>query len=323
MLRDRPDGENNHRVEVLFEQLQVGGVDTYEIERKSVDALPGTPDSDFSVAGNVAAHLVRFIDPDELADGKEYIYRVRGLSTDEFGNSGWSMLVTETAVNEAPVATDDPNYTVRAALTLNVPAPGVLGNDVEDVDSPATSRRLFNVTSGPTNGTLTWNADGSFIYTPNLGFLGVDHFTYVADNGAWSGNPDVPLSPSSAPATVTITVTPNDPTFPPEDGPAHRNRQWADLQERAEPASASEEIVRDRLDDRPAMEVVEFRRRSRRRSGHRQRVHVFHKREDSCRPVACAVRSIAPWQRQLLPVQYIHQNVEFQLDASLHRWRHH
>ena len=37
--------ENNHRIEVLFEQLQVGGVDSYEIQRKSVDALPSTPNS--------------------------------------------------------------------------------------------------------------------------------------------------------------------------------------------------------------------------------------------------------------------------------------
>jgi hypothetical protein len=212
------NGENNHRIEVQFEQLQVGGVDTYQIERKSVDALPGTPDADFAPAGNVAAHLVNFIDPAELANGKEYTYRVQGLSSDEFGNSGYSTLVTETAVNEAPVAADDPNYTVRAARTLNVPAPGVLGNDVVDVDSPATSRRLFDVTSEPAHGTLSWNTDGSFIYTPDIGFLGVDHFTYIADNGPWSGNPDIPLSPPSAPATVTITVTPNDPTFPPEEG---------------------------------------------------------------------------------------------------------
>ena len=36
--------------------------------------------------------------------------------------------------------------------------------------------------------------------------------TYVADNGAWSGNPDIPLSPPSEPATVTITVTNDAPT---------------------------------------------------------------------------------------------------------------
>ena len=148
------NGENNHRIEVLFEQLQVGGVDSYEIQRRSVGAQPSSAEFDFSVAGNVAAHLVRFTDPDELAHAQEYTYRVRGLSTDEFGNSGWSKSVTEIAVNEAPVAEDDPNYQVAGGFTLNVPAPGVLDNDIEDVDSPATSRRLFNVTSGPAHGTL-------------------------------------------------------------------------------------------------------------------------------------------------------------------------
>ena len=76
---------NYHRIEVLFEQLQVGGVD-YEIERKSVEPSRHAR-LDFSVAGTVAAHLVRFTDPDELADGKEYTYRVRGLRPTSSGTA--------------------------------------------------------------------------------------------------------------------------------------------------------------------------------------------------------------------------------------------
>jgi hypothetical protein len=87
-----------------------------------------------------------------------------------------------------------------------VNAAGVLANDTQDVDSALTSRRMLSVTSGPVHGSLTANTDGSFSYTPNATFAGLDTFTYIADNGAWSGQPSVPLSGASNPATVTISA---------------------------------------------------------------------------------------------------------------------
>ena len=52
---------------------------------------------------------------------------------------------------------------------------------------------------GVSNGTLINNLDGTFDYTPNAGFIGVDSFTYtVDDNGSATSNE----------ATVTITVNP-------------------------------------------------------------------------------------------------------------------
>ena len=49
------------------------------------------------------------------------------------------------------------------------------------------------------SGTLTLNSNGSFTYAPNNNFSGTDSFTYRACDGPGS---------CSAPATVTITVTP-------------------------------------------------------------------------------------------------------------------
>jgi hypothetical protein len=66
--------------------------------------------------------------------------------------------------------------------------------------------------AGPTNGTLTLNADGSFTYTPVAGFTGTDSFTYEA----WDG------SASSLSAQVTISVLPvfvPPPTPDPEPEP--------------------------------------------------------------------------------------------------------
>ena len=104
-------------------------------------------------AGTVAAHLFSFTDLAEPADGIDYIYRVRGRSNDEFGNSGWSRLATETAVNIPPVAVND-GYSVAADTVLTVPAAtGVLANDTRTL----TARRLPGgssaLSSAPTHGT--------------------------------------------------------------------------------------------------------------------------------------------------------------------------
>src|SRR5262249_27212888 len=73
-----------------------------------------------------------------------------------------------------------------------------LGND-SDIDSPALTAALV---SGPSHGTLTLNANGSFTYTPASNYNGPDSFTYKASDGSLTSNV----------ATVSITVIPvNDP----------------------------------------------------------------------------------------------------------------
>jgi Bacterial Ig domain len=101
--------------------------------------------------------------------------------------------------NVAPVATDDnPATQVGTPVTINVkandydPYGGILNNPVA-------------ITS-PLNGTLTPNADGTFTYTPNPGFTGIDSFKYkVCDNG-------IPSLCDTA--VVTINVVPGN-TVPP------------------------------------------------------------------------------------------------------------
>lgn len=80
--------------------------------------------------------------------------------------------------NLPPVAMDDAYYT-----ELNTAVDGnVILNDY-DPDS-----NLITVTvpqfSGPTNGTVSINPDGTFTYTPNGGYVGPDQFVYIlCDNG--------------------------------------------------------------------------------------------------------------------------------------------
>jgi hypothetical protein len=94
-------------------------------------------------------------------------------------------------VNDAPNATNDA-YTLDEDTTLTVPATGVLGNDT-DVDGDTLSAILI---TGPSNGSVTLNTDGSFTYTPSANFNGSDSFTYRANDGALD----------SAPATVRLTI---------------------------------------------------------------------------------------------------------------------
>jgi len=108
------------------------------------------------------------------------------------GGTSNAQTFTIVTVNNPPVAMNDA-YNTDENTTLSVPAPGVLNNDS---DSEGDSL-LANLVSGPSNGTLTLNPDGSFVYTPNVGFSGIDSFTYVADDGTTNSNI----------ATVSITVT--------------------------------------------------------------------------------------------------------------------
>gem|GEM_PF-1934589 len=54
--------------------------------------------------------------------------------------------------------------------------------------------------SGPSNGTLTLNSDGSFSYTPSAGFIGTDSFVYRAFDGS--------VSSTATEVSVTIQAPP-------------------------------------------------------------------------------------------------------------------
>ena len=86
------------------------------------------------------------------------------------------------AVNDAPVAVDD-SYTTNEDSQLTIAAAGLLTND-SDVEAILTA----DLVSGPSHGTLTLNADGSFSYTPSANFNGTDWFTYQVNDGTADSN---------------------------------------------------------------------------------------------------------------------------------------
>jgi VCBS repeat-containing protein len=90
-------------------------------------------------------------------------------------------------------------YTTRALVPLNVPASqGVLAADLDAAGDTLTAT-LDTTTK---HGTLVLKPNGSFTYTPNVGFTGTDTFTYTPVGA-------IPSAATGATVTVTITVTPS------------------------------------------------------------------------------------------------------------------
>ena len=111
-----------------------------------------------------------------------------------------------TGPNDPPVGVDD-DFEVVQDTTLEVAAPGVLANDSDPDGDPIEVPSA----STPANGTLTMQRVGSFQYTPDPGFTGVDTFRYAVEDD--QGNT------TGVSVVVTITVTPSpDPTTIPANG---------------------------------------------------------------------------------------------------------
>jgi gliding motility-associated-like protein len=83
---------------------------------------------------------------------------------------------TVNAVNDAPVGVADAYITDEDVAVLG----NVLANDT-DVEGDALTASLV---TAPVNGNVVLNTDGSFTYTPNANFYGLDSLQYrVCDNG--------------------------------------------------------------------------------------------------------------------------------------------
>ena len=121
-----------------------------------------------------------------------YIRLLRS-TTDTGGGTSPPQTFTIT-VTPVPPSPQADAYAVDQSSVLTVPAPGVLANDFDLLGNPLTLQTA--PVSGPSNGALVLNPDGSFTYTPAPGYLGTDTFTYLVDNGRGL----------TATADVTITV---------------------------------------------------------------------------------------------------------------------
>ena len=91
------------------------------------------------------------------------------------------------------------SQTVKHDRSTTIPAPGVLGNDLNLLGNSTAI-----LVSGVSHGTLTLRSDGGYTYTPAAGYLGTDTFRYR------------PSGLLSTAATVTLTVTNATPVAQPD-----------------------------------------------------------------------------------------------------------
>lgn len=110
-----------------------------------------------------------------------------------------SVTITVAHNNLHQPAAESDHYQLDEDTSINISAAdGVLKNDTDgDFDSLSAFR-----VQNPNHGSVTLNADGSFGYSPQANFYGIDSFTYHASDGTFT----------SGEVTVTLQIEPvNDP----------------------------------------------------------------------------------------------------------------
>ena len=115
-----------------------------------------------------------------------------GTATDHIAPPTWhrASRQSSTTTNTAPIAAADTVTTDEdKAITFSP-----LGND-SDANGDALS--LASIVSGPANGSVTVNANGTLTYTPNANFSGTDTLTYKISDGKGG----------TATAAIAIAVT--------------------------------------------------------------------------------------------------------------------
>lgn len=177
--------------------------DSYSVEQGDILEVPAPGVLSNDVGRSLSAVLV---DPptsgtlDLRSDGS-FTYTHDGSATtpDSFtyqadGSDGVSNIATVTitilasnAIEASPDA-----YVTEIGQLLDVPAPGVLGNDIDPEGDPLTAQLETN----PSLGTLAFNSDGSFSYDYGGTEPDEDSFTYRATDGTVTTDP----------VTVTITI---------------------------------------------------------------------------------------------------------------------
>jgi Ca2+-binding RTX toxin-like protein len=146
-------------------------------------------------------------------------------------------------IDNAPVTTADSYNTLHDRQLVTDAATGVLANDT---DADPTDTLTASLSVDALNGHVVLNPDGSFSYTPNAGYHGLDGFNYLAGDGviqtlgfvtinvsdnapiATAGDPyavdeDTPLTVSAANGVLNgATDVDNDPlTAVLASGPTH------------------------------------------------------------------------------------------------------
>ncbi|WP_256092384.1 tandem-95 repeat protein [Vibrio parahaemolyticus] len=211
-VNDAPTVENAIADQELSEDFATYTIDLNDAFKDSDSAL------NFSVSGNSNVLVsiengIATISPTADWNGSETL---TFTATDPSGES-ISQTVNFTVAPVADIVAD------KATVVEDTPTIiKVLGNDTFEDDGKVVS---LDTNSGPANGTVSVNPDGSVTYTPNDNYVGKDTFTYIVTSGGVSESTtvnvdvtpvnDAPVAKDDTATTqedtaVTIDVLPND-----------------------------------------------------------------------------------------------------------------
>ncbi len=126
-------------------------------------------------------------------------------------SSDITVTINVSDVNDAPTGT-----TLVVAANEETATPIDISGNVSDVDGTV-DLTTTTVTSGPANGSLTNNGDGTFTYTGNTDFVGTDSFTYTVEDNDGQISSDITIiinvsNTNDAPVAVNDAITTDEDT---------------------------------------------------------------------------------------------------------------
>lgn len=203
---DTPDARNdNYSVDeddVLTDNVMTNDLG---LSDAPVTVVSNTNPSNGSLTINAAGDFT--YTPNANYTGSDsFQYTIQDVDGDQ---STATVTITINPVNDLPIANDD-TYTINEDTQLN---DDVTSNDQDLFDLPITVSLVSNVS----NGTLTLNADGTFIYMPNSEYFGTDNFSYKITDGngdAVTANVDITITfiNDGAPVAVNDNTSTNEDT---------------------------------------------------------------------------------------------------------------
>ena len=149
------------------------GNDTLDGSTGTDTAVYSGNSSDYSVVHNASSWTVTDLRAGS-PDGTDTLQNIEYLQF----NDTTVALGGNPSNNSAPEAVDN-YYATATKHQLVVQGGDLLANDTDPNGNP-----LYAIlVSGPTNGSVSLNLDGSFVYTPSKKFSGIDFFTYKVSDG--------------------------------------------------------------------------------------------------------------------------------------------
>ncbi|HEX8319993.1 beta strand repeat-containing protein [Longimicrobium sp.] len=136
------------------------------------NVIPAAP-----VTWSSSAAAVATVDGSGLATG---VATGQAAITATSGGASDTALLTVSNPNTPPVVHPD-TFQAIGNVTVPVPAPGLLANDTDGEGNALQVVAGSYPTTG--GGTVTVNADGSFVYLSAAGFTGTDSFSYTVTDG--------------------------------------------------------------------------------------------------------------------------------------------